>query len=188
MLRVFTIVLICLGCMQVSGQVYKHVDEDGNVTFSDRNQPNATPVEINTTNTSTPPSVQAYPLPGSNDAATEAGTDAAAGYEVTITSPANETIIPRGPGNFTVTSTVTPSLSNGHLLQLMMDGAPREQPNSYGTWALSNVFRGDHKLEVSVVTKTGETVSTSEPITVSVFRPSSNFNNNNRNRPRPTPR
>jgi hypothetical protein len=183
-LRVLLIALILLGSGQASAQIYKHVDEDGNVTFTDRAQPNATPVEIRTTNTLSPPSADAYPLPD-NEAANE---PAAVEYKVTITNPANETIIARGPGNFTVTSSVAPGLSNGERLQLMMDGVPREEANSYGTWPLTGVFRGEHKLEVSVVTQAGEIVSTSEPITVFVFRPSSNFSNKNTSRPRPTPR
>jgi hypothetical protein len=187
-LRVLLIALIFLGSGPASAQIYKHVDEDGNVTFTDRARPNATPVEIRTTNTLSPPSPDAYPLPDS-EATNEATSEAAAvEFQVTITNPANETIIARGPGNFTVTSSVTPSLSNGHQLQLMMDGVPREEANSYGTWPLTGVFRGEHKLEVSVVTTAGEIVSTSEPITVFVFRPSSNFSNKNTSRPRPTPR
>jgi hypothetical protein len=185
--RIFLIVLVALTCWQANAQVYKHVDEDGNVTFTDRKQPNSTPVDLNTTNTLAPPSADAYPKPGGEDSGDENAVEIP-DYQITITSPDNETIIPRGPGNFTVTSSVSPALSNGRRLQLIMDGAPREESNSYGTWPLTNVFRGEHKLAVSVVDQSGETLATSEAVTVFVFRPSSNFTKSNTNRPRPTPR
>jgi hypothetical protein len=183
-LRLLFIVLLGTLCWQASAQVYKHVDEDGNITFSDQKHPDATEVEFDTLNTLAPPSASAYPQSGNETDEEDADTPQ---YEVNITTPTNEATIPRGPGNFTVVASVSPPLRGGHLLQLVMDGAPREEAKSYGTWPLTNVFRGEHKLEVSVISKTGNTISTSAAITVFVFRPSSNFTNKN-TRPRPTPR
>jgi hypothetical protein len=185
-LRLFLIVLLGLSCWQASAQVYKHVDENGNVTFSDQKHPEATEVEISTTNTLAPPSSSAYPQSRGETDDEDDATDAPS-YRITITAPGNDTTIPRGPGNFTVVANVTPALQGEHLLQLVMDGVPREEPNTYGTWPLTNIFRGEHKLEVSVISKSRETIATSSAVTVFVFRPSSNFTNNN-SRPRPTPR
>ncbi len=177
MLRLFLITLITLIALlpwQAGAQVYKHVDEKGNITFTDQPSPNATPVEISTPNTYRPPSTTAYPksTATTDDQATANKVD----YSVSITSPSDETIIPRGPGNFSLSARVSPSLKSGHTLQLLMDGAPRKAPQSHGGWSLTNVFRGEHKLEVAVIDKSGKTLATSDPVTVYVFRPSSNFN------------
>ena len=56
-----------------------------------------------------------------------------------------------------------------------MDGSPREEPQTGTSWALTNVFRGSHTIEVAVVDEKGKQLAVSEAITVFVFRPSSNF-------------
>jgi hypothetical protein len=160
---------LALGAAAV-GQVYRVVDEHGNVTYTDKPPKDAEPVEIRQPNTTPPPNTDLYPSPPPQPKDTES-----AGYEVTITAPANETIIPRGPGNFSVSASVTPALKSGHMLQLLLDGAPRQDPQSGGSWALTNVFRGEHNLTVAVIDKEGKQLSTSEPVKVFVFRPSSNF-------------
>jgi len=103
-------------------------------------------------------------------------------YTATITSPANETIIPNGPGNFSVSATVSPALQGDHRLQLLIDGTPVQEPQKGGSWSLTNVFRGEHSLVVSVIDETGAQVTASEPVIVFVFRPSTH------KRAKPTPR
>ena len=181
---VFVSVLGLLSCL-AQAQVYKHVDEEGNVTFTDQPPPNATPVEIQAPNTVAAPARNAYPEVPKPATPSVAGDS----YKVSIASPANETIIPRGPGNFTVSASVFPSLGGDHNLQLLMDGEPREAAQKGSSWALTNVFRGERRLEVAVVDSKGKELAKSEPIVVFVFRPSSNNNNNNSRprRPRPTP-
>ncbi len=177
------ILLLCtLLAMTASAQVYRVVDEHGNVTFTDKPPADAEPVDIRQPNTSAPPNAAAFPAPPPKPLDDQ---DAGGGYQVAITSPANETIIPRGPGNFSVSASVSPALGGGHMLQLLLDGQPRQEPQGSTSWALTNVFRGEHTLTVAVVDKDGKQLATSGPVTVFVFRPSSNFNNN---RPRPTPR
>jgi hypothetical protein len=167
-----------------SAQIYKHVDEDGNVTFSDTPSEDAQRIEVNPTNTTQPPPANAFPaLPPEPEPV------AGESYEVAITSPANETIIPRGPGNFSVTASVSPSLGPDHKLQLMMDGSPREEPQTSTAWDLTNVFRGEHNLQVAIIDAEGEQLGISEPVTVFVFRPSTNDANRGKTTrpPRPTP-
>lgn len=168
-----------------TAQVYKHVDEKGNVTFSDQPAPNAERIEINQTNTTAPPPADAFPPPPPPKPQ-----ETPAAYELAITSPANETIIPRGPGNFSVTASVSPALKGGHLLQLIMDGEPREQPQRATTWNLTNVFRGEHTIQVAVFDGDGKQLNISDGVKVFVFRPSINdANRGPGNRPpKPTPR
>ncbi len=168
--------------MTASAQVYRVVDEDGNVTYTDQPPADAEPVDIREPNISAPPSAEAFPAPPPEQISDEG---ASSGYKVAITAPANETIIPRGPGNFSVSASVTPALGRDHMLQLLLDGEPRQEPQTGTSWALTNVFRGEHNLTVAVVDKEGKRLSTSAPVKVFVFRPSSNFKNN---RPRPQPR
>ena len=186
MRQLFLILLLSSLAAALQAQVYKHVDEEGNVTFTDQPPPDSTPVEINETNTAPPPSRSAYPAPPPSAEPAASGGD----YKVSITSPANETIIPRGPGNFSVSASVTPKPRSGHKLQLLIDGTPHEAALTGTNWALTNIFRGERRLEVSVVDSKGKQLAKSEPVVVFVFRPSTNNRNRPTNlpaRPRPTP-
>jgi hypothetical protein len=175
-LRAITAITLALLAAASYAQIYKQVDKDGNVTFTDQPPPDGEPVELGTTNTAPPP-VNAYPRKAAPSEKAAKST-----YTATITSPANETIIPNGPGNFSVSATVSPALQSGHQLQLLIDGAPVQEPQKGGSWSLTNVFRGEHSLVVSVIDDKGAQVTASEPVTVYVFRPSTH------QRAKPTPR
>jgi hypothetical protein len=163
-----TLILACTAQVGFA-QVYKHVDENGNVTFTDKPPADAELIEIRSPNSISAPVAIEY----HKEAAPKA--EAGESYTVNITAPADETIIPRGPGNFSVSASVTPSLQGDSRLQLLIDGAASGEPQSGASWALTNVFRGTHTLEVAVVDDKGEQLAKSAPVTVYVFRPSSKF-------------
>ena len=165
-----------------AAQIFRSVDEQGNVTFSDT-PPSSGPseqIEVRQTNRTPAPAVVETLEP---ETAAEEG--AAVAYSVTITSPENETTIAMGPGNFSVSAAVEPALQQGELLQLFIDGSPSGEPQAGGTWNLTNVFRGAHDLTVAVVDSKGEQLAESTAVRVYVLRPS--VNSPNRVRKRPTP-
>lgn len=174
-LPLYTLLLVSLAA---NAQIYKTVDEQGNVTFSDMptDRGASERVEVQQTNT-TPPPPMAVPRdqPQSEEEEPEAVT-----YQPTITSPANETTIPMGPGNFSVSAQVEPPLESGAALQLFMDGNPQGVPQESANWSLTNVFRGAHDLEVAVVDMDGNELARSPAVRVYVLRPSVN-NRNRRN-------
>ena len=94
-----------------------------------------------------------------------------AGYGVSIVSPPDETTIPNGPGNFSVSADVTPGLAPGDTLQLYLDGIAWGEAQSRGIWQLTNIDRGAHTLTVGVIDATGNAVTVSSPVTVFVYRP-----------------
>lgn len=191
MSRLLLLVLLLFPLASLGQTVYRTTDAQGNVVFTDRPPANATPedrVDIRPTNTVRPPEVPAPPVPEETpevEAAVEP-------YRVAITNPTNETSFPMGPGNFSVSATVTPPLRDGDSLQLFMDGTPRGEPQLGASWDLTNVFRGRHDLTVGVIGPAGETIILSDPVTVFVFRPSTNFTNRQPpakpRPPKPTPK
>ncbi|GHD15469.1 hypothetical protein GCM10007052_19690 [Halioglobus japonicus] len=169
-----TLTILALASAQAWSQIYKTVDENGNVSFTDTPPPdsNTEQVQLQQTNsTAPPPDIPAY---GTSATAADTKADESAVPVATITAPEQETTIPMGPGNFSVSATVSPALSKGQAMQLLMDGEPQGEPQAAGFWDLTNVFRGAHDLEVTVVSPDGETLSTSEPLRVYVMRPSIN--------------
>jgi hypothetical protein len=174
MRRFLVLAMLLASLNSLADSIYRTTDADGNVVFTDA--PNATsrpaePVDIQRTNTIAP--VQITPLPDVNSTGEEQVV--APAYSVTITSPANETSFPMGPGNFSVSVSVSPALKKYEGLQLFLNGVPWGTPQRDTMWDLINVFRGQQDLTVAVVNNAGETLAMSAPVRVFVHRPSSNF-------------
>lgn len=163
-----------LGHGPAGAQIYRTTDENGNVVFTDKPPAGDRQVEevqlrqLNTT-PSTPPAPQSPPPEASPEAPD---------YRVSIAFPTDETTIPMGPGNFSVSASTFPPLRDGETLQLQIDGSDRGESQASGSWELTNVFRGAHELTVQRRSAEGEVLATSEAVTVYVHRPSVNFQGN----------
>lgn len=163
--------------LAATAQIYKTTDQNGNVVYTDKppvTGDSAEKVKLNPINTSAPP--REVIRPSTKEVSEEA---TAVSYSIDIVSPANETTVPMGPGNFLLSANIEPTPGAGETLQLQVDGVPWGEPQTSASWALTNVFRGAHDLTVSVLDKKGAPLGTSSPIRVYVMRPS--INNKNRN-------
>ncbi len=150
-------------------QIYRSVDEHGNVVFSD--QPPAPgqegeQVELGDLNTAPPPEPRPRPAPAQQEP------EPAVAPTVTITSPDDETTIAMGPGNFSVSGSAEPPLGPGERLQLFMDGEAVGPPQAGASWGLEGVLRGPHDLVIRRVNNSGKTIAESDPVRVYVLRPS----------------
>lgn len=66
---------------------------------------------------------------------------------------------------------VKPLLSEGHKIQLFIDGKPVHMPNTTGNWSLLSLPTGSHTMQFSVVDVYGRYVKSSEMIEFTVLRP-----------------
>jgi len=151
--------------------IYQYKDKDGNVVFSDKPPSKADAegveeVQLGTTNSAQPP-----PRMPSATVSREPE-EPRAKYSSTITSPADGSTIPMGPGNFAVTAVLSPPLNSNERALLKMDGEPVGEPQRGSSWQLRNVFRGEHQLTLERYSASGQLVDTSVPVTVYVMRPS----------------
>ena len=160
------------GHVAAAEKIYKVVDEEGNVTFTDTppNDADAIVEPHSILGTNTTPAVATAP----ENAIKTDQADAKASYVTQIVSPTDESTIPMGPGEFVVEAEVSPGLDNGEQLILLLDGEAVGAPQSFPRWQLTNVFRGAHQLQVVRVGKTGAAQSQSTEHTVYVMRPSVN--------------
>lgn len=153
---------------QSSSRIYRSVDEDGNVVFSDqppRPGQQAEPVEVQSENTFTPP-------PGTDSAgatgaqqpeAAAAEDEAAPAYRsLRVASPADDEGLRDNAGNVTVTAALEPALAPGHSLQVYLDGQLRQTTQGPAAQLL-NVDRGTHTLELRIVDAAGNTLISSSP-------------------------
>ena len=163
---------LCAGHLTAAETIYKVVDEEGNITYTDTppNDADAMVEPHSILGTNTTPAVATAP----ENAIKTDQADAEASYVTRIVSPADESTIPMGPGDFVVEAEVSPGLDNGEKLILLLNGEAVGAPQSFPRWQLTNVFRGAHRLQVVRVSKTGAAQSQSTEHTVYVMRPSVN--------------
>ena len=165
------VLLILATAPTMAQTIYKVVDEQGNVTFTDTPPSGAIAEEqsINATNVT--------PAPQWNSDITSADSEAARAadnqsFVTRITTPADQATIPMGPGNFVVEVAVSPALGTGENLVLTLDGAAVGAPQKGASWQLTNVFRGEHRLQVLRLDADGTQQDASPEHIVYVMRPS----------------
>ena len=148
--------------------VYKVTDADGNVTFTD------------TPSLSSDGSIEEHSVHAANSAKPTATPRAPAEpveveepirYDTRIVTPADNATIPMGPGNFAVQAALNPRLASNETLQLLLDGEPVGAPQRIANWQLTNVYRGEHKLQVVRLHASGAQLDASPASTVYVMRP-----------------
>lgn len=148
-----------------SAQVYKWVDEDGVVHYSDQPVPGAEVVfiEQNTVRTRSPRAT-VRPLPGA-DAAPDSAPAATFAYEtISFASPVAEQTLWNIGGTLNVALNLSPGLRLNDRVRLYFDGEP-VQNNVVGTSTqLEEVWRGSHNLQAEVVDENGNLMIRSEPI------------------------
>ena len=128
---------LCEGHLAAAEKIYKVVDEEGNVTFTDTppNDADAIVEPHSILGTNTTPAVATAP----ENAVKTDQPDAEASYVTRIVSPANESTIPMGPGDFVVEAEVSPGLDNEEQLILLLDGE-RSAPHSHSLDGNSPTF------------------------------------------------
>lgn len=153
--------LILVSTTSVSAEVYRIVDEHGNVTFTNEAISGAEPVKLK------PLSVYSAPAVKSTAKINVADADKTRqAYEsVEIISPRPDETVRDNPGNVAVTVSSKPSLESnkGHKYQFFLDGKPVGKPQTVATKMLSNVDRGEHLVEVAVFDARGKELARSRP-------------------------
>jgi hypothetical protein len=156
--------------LAVGAEVYRHVDEDGNVTYSDEAREGSEQVEVNPVSTVTLPSIDEIPRQEENNNEQEQE-ERQTYQQISFNAPADEQAFWSGSGNIEFSVSSEPPLMRGHMYQISLDGQIVGQSRS-GTVAVQNVFRGTHEATVSVVNSEGQPVQTGEAITFTLHRPS----------------
>jgi len=160
-----TLIFLCIFMMgSTQAQVYRTVDKDGNVIFTDQATEGAVEVEIKELETIK--SLEST-SPASSPAANQVQAKQYASLE--ITSPQNELAIRDNAGNITVTVAATPRLRSGHKLALYLDGAEHASGQTT-SFQLQNLDRGTHQLRVAVVDAEGQEQISSATVTIHLLR------------------
>ncbi len=148
--------------------MYKHVDENGVVTYTDKpsaiQEEEFQPPEISNVESVRPPP------PGTLIKRREPAAKGSS-YKIKVSSPANDSTLRDPQGNVNLSFTMEPplDLDAGHRLVVFMDGA-KLVTIEQNTHSLSNMDRGTHKVRGEIQDQAGKTIARSNEATFHVKR------------------
>ena len=168
-----------------AADVYRWVDDDGVVHYSDTPREGAEKVEVRDPQTySGQAALNATPVARDATPVVESGPVVTYGA-VRIVSPVHDGVAWNTDGELTVEVAVEPALdvAAGHRVMVYLDGAPvAGTPMASTSLKLSGIVRGSYELYATVVDAAGTHLAQSEPITFHVRQTS--IQNPQRRRPR----
>ena len=161
-----TVLTACLALMAASptfGAIFRTVDAQGNVTFTDQPpKTNDTRVKSEEIKIANPNTFQdATPYERWDPAAEEGSETTADDYTLSIVSPRNEESIRDNAGNVVIQTRIAPELASGHVARLELDGSMTGDPVESGQVLLANVPRGTHTARLVVENEKGRRIAES---------------------------
>lgn len=186
-------VLLALLLMPVTGvaeEIYKWVDEHGNVHYSDSPLDGGEAVNLKPLPTMPMTTIR---IPdrdvskGRGGKSGGKGADEAAYGSLSIISPANETSIHKFSEAIQVTASIDPPLKAGHKFRVLVDGQASGSPGTSPVFSVGPLERGTHTISVQVVDDEGAQVQGSDAVTVHVHQPSIQSPNHPKNKKKPNP-
>ncbi|MGH8587676.1 MAG: DUF4124 domain-containing protein [Gammaproteobacteria bacterium] len=157
--------VLCLGLWSAASpaaEVYRWVDPDGNIQYSDQPRPNAQVIRI--------PNAPAAAAPAPPPAAAPAPTDPAApkfaGYDkIAVVNPPNDGTVWDNSGNVSIEIAVAPALQGtlGHKLVVLLNGQPLGEPMAATSFTVTNLDRNTYTLQARIVDAGGEVLGESPP-------------------------
>jgi len=155
--------------LPAQAQIYRWVDANGTVHFTDEARPGAQPIQVAPISTISLP----QPNPETMDSPAEEKAEEPDEFRyrrLEISYPEHDSAFHTGNGTFTVTTNIEPPLRPSHELRLIFNGQVYAQSHA-GHFLMDNIDRGTHQLLLQVVDK-GTVIQNSSPVTFTVHRPS----------------
>ncbi len=172
----FTLLLVALlFAWPLHATVYKHVDEHGNIVYTDEPVDGAKEIQLPKPQTYQPNNLA--PQDVFNDSSSHADhapqiDPSALDYTLAITYPESEATIPRGQTDIEFRVFIEPELHHVHQLVLIQDDEMINANVEENTLTLSELQRGEHTFEVHIIdAKRKHVIEKSQPIILYIQRP-----------------
>lgn len=163
MKRTLTLItMLCLAATHTgAATVYKKVDEQGNIIFSD------TPMDdAETLNVQPVPTIKLDKMRVPQPVERKEKPTTPTGYSsLTITSPQPEETFWNTGGSVDISVQTAPALQPNHKIQLLLNGEMRAGPSASQSFSFSNLFRGSYKSIAQVVDDKGNVLISSPTVT-----------------------
>lgn len=168
----FLILSLLAGSAQAA-TVYRWVDEDGKVHYSDSPRPGAERIELRKPNVYSAPKN----LPKiESETETDPGADETIYQRFSITSPEPDSAFWDNQGNFMLRLALEPGLdaAAGHRIRVYLDGEPQGTTRNL-QWRFTGVNRGTHSVSAEVIDASGEGVIRTESVSFHLHQQSVNL-------------
>ena len=154
---------ILLSPLPASAEIYKWVDDEGNIVYSDT--PNNRAEEYK------PPSLNAIPMPKPAPKTEPENKPAAPGYQsFRIVSPKPEEVVRDNSGNLTIQLASKPPLQDGHYYSVLVDGYVMVKKTTDNTVTLPGINQGEHKIRALILNANGKTLARTGNVIVHMKR------------------
>ena len=138
----------------MAATVYKTVDENGNVVFTDKSSDDAEQIQLDDLQTIKNPNTRTYrPLPPKPEPMTESDFY----QEFSIITPIVGEAYRNNAGNFTISFSLRPGLETGHRVLIMLNGKEVSGETALSV-SLTGQERGMHSITAKVVNNQGKTL------------------------------
>jgi len=162
------LLIICIWSFQSYAddkQIYKKTNDKGVVEFTDVPGKNTKPIRVppmNTYKQKKLPSIKSKPLPAEVKAAYN---------EFSITSPLHDKVMRDNSGKIVVKLKISPSLNSEHKILVSIDGNSKTAiKGSSSSVTFSNIDRGTHTVQASIVDSQDQVIMESGAITFHLQR------------------
>ncbi|NRA83533.1 MAG: hypothetical protein HRU22_07130 [Gammaproteobacteria bacterium] len=160
-LTMITMFFVSLLINLEAGTVYKKINKDGSVAYSDQPFTGAQQIEMKASSQTQLPAVAISPLFKLNKKRTEAKSN----FNIVIASPQPQQAIRSNNGELTIVVQTTPQLSSKYKVQLLVNNFAYGEPRQQTVFTVKNINRGEVLIKAHLVTKNGNILaSTSETI------------------------
>lgn len=171
----------------VAQTIYRTTDAQGNVVFTDDPGRGGEAVDLDPL--TVVPSRPVQPLSNASSGRPESTTrygepgQPLMPYDVfAIASPEQQTTLPTGAaGNVQVQLAIRPDLRDDHRVRLLVDGQVSQSAMHTDTFLLSNLNRGEHRVQAELLDASGAVRHRTSPLTLYVQRASVNLPSNPNN-------
>lgn len=147
----------------VHADIFRSVQPDGTVVYSD--QPSGDAQAVDLPPLMITPSTQTQQLPPRNDEK-----DKKPQRRISISSPSDNQIVPNGLNPMTVTTQISPELGKNDRVRILLDNRLVAYGNQ-NRYVLQQLPRGQHQLQAQWVDKEGKLLAQSESISLQVYWP-----------------
>lgn len=158
--RLACCLLLVVPVLSAQAEVYRYVDKHGNHVFTDSPPEGAEKVP--------PKPVMTMPFPkvrSTTNGTPESKKTAIADYKITLLNPPADTVYRRGEGEVPVAVSVSPSLREGHRLEIQLDGKLFQGKSIPLD---DSIDRGTHTLTAQIVDAKGNVVAAAQSVSFHV--------------------
>lgn len=154
--------------VHAENKIYKVVNADGTVSFSDTPAPGAEEVKLNASTTS----MQLVPL---NNQTNTAPTRPSTSFRLSILSPMPDATIRANNGDVRISAQIQPKTPGKYLL----DFAGKQYTSDSGVFALKGIDRGAHTYSLKFTDNKGKVIASSDKRTLYLHQASVLIRNTN---------